>query len=289
MANLEQIIANKSAQDSQWKAQQQAERENVTEMQDCGIELIATDPDQFLRYLTMQGDNPTYSAGNIAIAMVGLPEGSTVFGTAERWQSLHRSIIGEEKGRGVKIFARDQKTRQYILSDAYDVSQTQGAELKQTVFRDGSKEMASALETLLNYSKVPAVVDKNLGEPAYYDEEKKELAINPDFSDSEAFASIAAEVALTRFHNKGYNPDYSWNKYELDAQSVAYILCRRFGVEPKTPNMERLAERFEGMTPDECRSVLDGIQDMSKQIGRGIEKSLEEKQRSRSNVRRPAR
>lgn len=288
MANLEQIIANKSAQDSQWKAQQQAERESVTEMQDCGIELIASDPDQFMRYLTMQGDNPTYSAGNIAIAMVGLPD-ATIIGTAERWQSLHRSVITEEKDSGVKIFARDQKTRQYILSDAYDVSQTHGAELKQTVFQDGSKEMASALETLLNYSKVPAVVDKDLDEPAYYDEEKSELAINPGFSDTEAFASIAAEVALTRFHNKGFNPDYRWDKYELDAQSVAYILCRRFGIDPETPKLERLAERFDGMTKDEARAVLDNIQDMSKQIGRGIEKGMEEKQRSRSNVRRPAR
>lgn len=288
MANLEQIIANKSAQDSQWKAQQQAERENITEMQDCGIELIASDPDQFMRYLTMQGDNPTYSAGNIAIAMVGLPD-ATVIGTAERWQILHRSVIADEKGSGVKIFARDPKTRQYIHSDIYDISQTQGADLKHTVFQDGSKEITSALETLLNYSKVPAVVDKELDEPAYYDEEKKELAINPDFSDSEAFASIAAEVALTRFHNKGFNSDYRWDKYELDAQSVAYILCRRFGIEPQTPKLERLTERFDGMTKDEARAVLDNIQDMSKQIGRGIEKGLEEKQRSRSNVRRPAR
>lgn len=288
MANLEQIIANKSAQDSQWKAQQQAERENITEMQDCGIELIASDPDQFMRYLTMQGDNPTYSAGNIAIAMVGLPD-ATVIGTAERWQILHRSVIADEKGSGVKIFARDPKTRQYIHSDIYDISQTQGADLKHTVFQDGSKKITSALETLLNYSKVPAVVDKELDEPAYYDEEKKELAINPDFSDSEAFASIAAEVALTRFHNKGFNSDYRWDKYELDAQSVAYILCRRFGIEPQTPKLERLTERFDGMTKDEARAVLDNIQDMSKQIGRGIEKGLEEKQRSRSNVRRPAR
>lgn len=32
MANLEQIIANKNASDTQWQHQQQAERENVTEI-----------------------------------------------------------------------------------------------------------------------------------------------------------------------------------------------------------------------------------------------------------------
>lgn len=287
MANLEAIIASKAARDTKWQAQQQIERENVTAMQDAGVEFITTDSDGYIRYLTMQGDNPTYSAGNVAIALMGLPDGATVFGTAERWKTLHRTV--KEGDTGVKIFARDQRTNQYTLAEAYDVSQTQGQEVKKTVFRDGSKEMETALATLLNYSKAAPVTDKGLDAPAYFDEERKELAINPDYPDSEAFASIAAEVALTRFHDKGYNRDYSWARYELDAQSVAYILCRRFGIEPKAPNMERLAERFEGMTPEEARKVLDGIQDMSKQIGRSIERSLEEQKRSRTAVRRPAR
>lgn len=267
MANLEDIIASKTARDSEWQTQQQAERENVT---------------------TMQGDNPTYSAGNVAIAMVGL-ECATMFGTRDRWMTLHRTVREEEQDHGVKIFARDQKTQQYALADAYDISQTQGQEIKRTIFQDGSEEMSSALATLLNFSKAKPVIDKTLDAPAFFDEGKRELAINPDYPDGEAFASIASEVALTRFDNKGMNRNYSWGRYELDAQSVSFILCRRFGIETKAPNMERLSERFEGMSPQDCRSVLDEIQDMSKQIGRSIEKSLEEKQRSRTAVRRPSR
>lgn len=286
MANLEKIIASKAARDTEWQTQQQMERENVTAMQDFGVETITTDPDSYIRYLSMQGDNPTYSAGNVAIALVGL-KGATVIGTAERWQSLRRTV--KEGETGVKIFARSQQTKQYVLADAYDVSQTQGPEMKQTMLREGSGEMETALSTLLNYSKVPVAVDKNLDAPAYYDEEKHELAINPDYPDGEAFASIAAEVALTRFHDKGRNPNYSWARYELDAQSVSYILCRRFGIAPQAPNMERLAERFEGMSPQEARGVLDNIQDMSKQIGRSIGRGLEEQSRSRSAQRRPSR
>jgi len=287
MADLEAIIASKTARDTKWQTQQQAERDNVTAMQEAGIEAITTDPDGYIRYLNMQGDNPTYSSGNVAIAMVGLPEGTTLFGTAERWRALHRSIKAGEVG--VKIFARDQRTKQRILVDVYDVSQTQGREVKQTIFRDSSKEMESALGTLLNYSKATPVTDKDLDAPAYYDEEREELAINPDYPDGEAFASIAAEVALTRFHDKGYNRNYSWERYELDAQSVAYILCRRFGIRPQVPNLERLAERFEGMDPQEAREVLDGIQDMSRQIGYAIEKGLGERHRDRAPVRRSVR
>lgn len=289
MANLEEIIAAKAASDSQWKNQHQADRQAVTEMQDCGIELIVTDPAQYIRYLTMQGDNPAYSAGNVAIVLAGM-EKATVFGTRDRWQSLGRTVLAEEQDHGVKIFARDARTKAYSLTDAYDVSQTQGKDLKHRALREDSAEMSSALQTLLNYSKAEPTVDRALDTPAFFDEDKRELAINPNYTDPEAFASIAAEVALTRYHDKGYNRDYSWARYELDAQSVSYILCRRYGVEPKQPNLERLGERFAGMDMDECKSVLDKIQDMSKQIGRSIDLNIEaERRRSRTTERRPVR
>ena len=289
MANLEEIIAAKAASDSQWKNQHQADRQAVTEMQDCGIELIVTDPAQYIRYLTMQGDNPAYSAGNVAIVLAGM-EKATVFGTRDRWQSLGRTVLPEEQDHGVKIFARDARTKAYSLTDAYDVSQTQGKDLKHRALREDSAEMSSALQTLLNYSKAEPAVDRSLDAPAFFDEDKRELAINPNYTDPEAFASIAAEVALTRYHDKGYNRDYSWARYELDAQSVSYILCRRYGVEPKQPNLERLGERFAGMDMDECKSVLDKIQDMSKQIGRSIDLNIEaERRRSRTTERRPVR
>lgn len=289
MANLEEIIATKHETDSQWKTQQQADRDAVTEMQDRGMEMIVSDPSQYIRYLTMQGDNPTYSAGNVAIVLAGM-EGATVFGTRDRWQTLGRSVMAEEQGCGVKIFARDARTKAYALTDAYDVSQTQGKDVKHKTLRENSMEMTSALKTLLNYSKAEPAVDRDMDAPAFFDEEKKELAINPNYLDQEAFAAIAAEVALTRYHDKGYNPDYSWSRYELDAQSVSYILCRRYGIEPKMPNMERLPERFGGMTLDECKSVLDKIQDMSKQIGRSIDLNIEaEKRKSRTVERRPVR
>lgn len=289
MANLEEIISSKNASDTQWKTQQQADRDSVTEMQDQGIEMIVSDPDQYIRYLTMQGDNPTYSAGNVAIVLAGMKD-ATIFGTRDRWQTLGRTVMMDEQDQGVKIFARDARTKAYALADAYDISQTQGRDLKQKVLREDTPDMATALKTLLNYSKAEPVVDKEMDAAAFFDEEKRELAVNPDFSDQEAFASIAAEVALTRFHDKGYNREYSWARYELDAQSVSYILCRRYGIEPVQPNMERLRERFAGMSTDECRTVLDNIQNMGKRIGRSIDMNIEaERRKSRTAERRPVR
>jgi len=289
MANLEQIITKKAEQDAQWKEQQQADRENTTAMQDAGIMQITSNPEAYARYLDMQGDNLTYSVGNIALVMVAQPT-ATVFGTRDRWRSLNRSVIGDEMNNGVKIFAKGPMGRGYTLTDAYDVTQTQGRDLRRPVLREGSKEMAAALTTVLNYSVAPVVADKNMEVPAYYDPGSMELSVNPDFPDHEAFAAIVAEVAQSRYHAKGANRVYNRDECRLDAQSVSYILCRRFGIEQPMPDMSRLPELYDGWDTQERKQALDGIQDLSKKMGRSIDKNLEmDKQRGRTPPRRPTR
>ena len=82
-----------------WQAQRQADRENTNAMQDAGIIQITSDPETYLRYLNCQADNPSYSAGNVALVMVQ-DQGATVFGTKDRWKSLMRSVVPtEEKER----------------------------------------------------------------------------------------------------------------------------------------------------------------------------------------------
>lgn len=289
MANLEQLISRKAEVDTQWKEQRQAERENAVAMQDAGVVEITSSPEAYARYLTLQGDNPTYSAGNVALVMVGLPE-ATIFGTADRWKSVNRSVLDTEKNKGVQIFARSTFGKGYNLAAAYDISQTQGRELKQVMLKDDSKEMETALSTVLNYSVVPVVTDKELPVPAFYDSKNMELAINPAYSDSEAFSAIAAEVAHSRFHAKGAYPGYDRAECDLDAQSISYILCRRFGVERELPDMNTLEALYEGWEPQERRQALDNIQAMSKQIGGSIERGLTaEKQRNRAPIHRPVR
>lgn len=289
MANLEQIVSRKTENDTKWKEQQQAERENTVAMQDAGVMEITSSPEMYARYLEMQGDNPAYSAGNIALVMFSQPD-ATIFGTRDRWKSLNRSVIEAEKNKGTKIFARSPMGRGYTLSDAYDITQTQGREIKRTVLKNDTKEMETALTTVLNYAVVPVVIDKDLTIPAYYDQNSMELAINPEFPDGEAFAAIAAEVAHSRLHGKGAFPGYDRGECDLDAQSISYILCRRFGVERPMPDLSHLPELYEGWEAQERRHALDNIQDVSKKFGRSIEKGLEaDKQRGRATIHRPAR
>lgn len=289
MANLENIINQKTESDAQWKEARQAERENAVALQDAGVTEITSNPEAYAKYLEMQGDNPTYSVGNVALVMFENPE-ATQFGTRERWKMLGRTVADVEKDSGVKIFARAVfPNKGYTLTDVYDVKQTQGRAVKETHLHDGGKEMEIALTTLLNYTVVPVVVDKALDGPALYDKEKQTLVINPEYSDSASFAAIAGEVAHSRFHAKGANHGYDRAECELDAQSVSYILCRRFGIDRELPDVSAVAALYEGWEPQERRQALDCVQDMSKQIGGSIERSFPSQQRNPTPTRRPTR
>ena len=105
IANLGSIINEKNQSTELWQAQRQADRENTIAMQDAGIVQITSDPDAYLRYLNCQADNPSYSAGNVALVMVQ-DQGATIFGTKEPSKSLMRSVSTTEEKNGVKIFTR---------------------------------------------------------------------------------------------------------------------------------------------------------------------------------------
>lgn len=50
MANLEAIVSKKTENDTQWKARQQADRENLMALQDAGVLEITSSAEAYTRY-----------------------------------------------------------------------------------------------------------------------------------------------------------------------------------------------------------------------------------------------
>lgn len=217
------------------------------------------------------------------------PEGSTIFFTHERWKPQGRSVLDDQQDKGSKIFVKTPSGRGYTLADAFDISQTQGRPIQTPHLHDDTPEMEAALSALLRFAPVQMIVNDDLSTPAYYDQHHMLLAVNPNFSDSEAFGAIAAEIAQAKYHDRGFNRAYSREECELSAQSVAYILCRRFGISREQPDLSKLPERFQGWPAQDRQNVLNGIQDLSKRIGRAIEKSIAPPQRAAPAVHHDAR
>lgn len=279
MANLGKLVSDKSTADAKWREERQADKEAASALRDASVTQITDDPEKFARYLTMQGDNPSYSAGNVVLVMIQLPEAAVVH-TRSHWRDLGRFVLDQELKNGASIFTRSASGRSYNLSDVFDIAQTQGRELWTPQLKDDTREMEAALSALLNFAPVQVAVDEKLSVSALYDPRKMTLAINPNCSDSQAFAAIAAGIAQARFHDRGRNPGYSRESCELSAQSVSYILCRRFGIQRELPDLTGLAERYQGWNAQDRLNVLKGIQGMSRQIGGSIEKTIAPPQRA---------
>ena len=258
-------------------------------MQDAGILEIVSSPEMYARYLEVQWDNLYYSPGNIALAMFQAPN-VTQFGTQDKWKTMGRSVKDTELGNSFQIFSRASFGKGYVLAPAYDISQTYGRDVKTAVLENNSPEMEKALDTVLNYAVVPVVIDTSIDCPAYYDGAKLELAVDPNYPDDEAFAAIAAEVAHSRMHAKGVNSYYSRDECSLDAQSVSYLLCRKFGVPQDSPDLSRLGELYRGWTSQEARQALSTVQDLGKKMANSIDRNIAPPEHTRgSHMRRPER
>lgn len=75
---------------------------------------------------------------------------------------------------------------------------------------------------------------------------------------------------------------YSRDDYELDAQSVGCMICRRFGVPCEAPNTSNLAALYDGFEASDRKNALGQIQGMAQKIGGSIERAISPQTRTRS-------
>ncbi|MCI6362891.1 hypothetical protein [Intestinimonas butyriciproducens] len=294
MADIRGLLASKRASDKQWQEQRQAERENIDTMRDAGITDVTSTPAAYLSYLDLQAVNPDYSAGNVVLAMYQLPsvmDEPAQIGTAERWQGLGRSVIPAERGHGAKIFVRpkDPKRRGYDIGEAFTLDQTQGRTLREFRLAEDTHQMEKALATLMNYApggSIRAVEGQEA--PAVYDERNMEITIDPDAPEGELFAALAVELVHARAHNQGRNPYYRREDTQLDAESVSYLLCKRFGIDREPPDAAQVSSAFLDWSTEDRAEALKAVQETAKKIGGNIERSIEPPGRDRGRSYAPA-
>lgn len=285
MANISEIIKNKTARDEARTTELRAERESLSYMRDAALEDITTAPDRYRQYLTLQADNIQCSVGNVALTMTQMPE-ATKIGSADFWRSQGRHVLDEAMNDGAKVFVppRNKSRRGYFMGSYYDVSQTGGRPMKGPApLADGTPRMAAALEALMDQSPVAMAENNEIDAPAYYDPASLTLYINPERSDTEVFAALATEIAHARAHDRGYNKGYKREIYKLDSESVGYMVCRRFGVECQPPEAHLVSALYDGYEPSNRGEALEQLRGAARSIGDGIDRKLNPRQQERSS------
>ena len=288
MPSISDIIKNKTARDQARTEQLQTDREMISAMRDGALNLITSSPEHFQEYLDLQADNIRCSVGNVALSMSPL-QGATRIGPTDYWHTLGRYGRDDAINAGAKVFVppRNKQYRGYFMGNYYDVSQTTGKPLPQQMpLTDKDPRMGTALAALMDQSPVTVAESKDIDAPARYDPDRLTIFINPDHSATAVFTALAAEIALARAHDRGYNQGFTRETYALDAQSVGYMVCRRFGVECPPPELAaHVAGFYEGYPASSRGEALESVRDTSRKIGDGVEQTISPRQQERGGNR----
>ena len=287
MPSISEILQSKAEIKQARTEDMKAEREKLSVMRSGALQSVTQKPELYEQYLVLQANNIGCSAGNIALTMFQM-QNPTKLGTTDYWHDQNRYVKDKEMEKGAMVFVppRDPSRRGYFMGKYYDVSQTDGKPLRETPpLEDGSDRMAAAFAALLDTSPVECVENKDLDAAARYNEHECVIEINSSRSTAEVFAALATEITYARDHERGYNRDFSRDDLKLNAESIAFMVCQRFGVECPLPDAKAAPQYYAYYEPDECGKELDGLRQTARNMGDAVERAITPRQQERGNSR----
>ena len=116
--SISDLIKSKSVSDQARVESLRAERGNLSDLRDAALEEITTRPELYQKFLDLQADNISCSAGNVALTMFQM-DGATKIGTISFWHEQGRYVREESMKDGAKVFvpARNSQRRGYLMGD----------------------------------------------------------------------------------------------------------------------------------------------------------------------------
>lgn len=247
-------------------------------------ELIAAGKsEEFVEYLRFAARFHRYSWSNQVLIAWQAPEARFVAGF-HAWKKMGRNV--KKGGKSIKILApklvndydsppqKDGKPAKKLIGflgvSVFDDSQTEGDPLPEapdfTVHGGGEAER-ELLGRLIEASPVPVRWEEGSGHSAHGWTDGKSVTLVREHCDAQpahAVRAMAHEWAHVDLHFGADRKDYSREQRELEADSVAFIVCEHFGINAA----EGVQIYLHGWcaTPEALKASLGRIQRTAKAI-----------------------
>lgn len=195
--------------------------------------------DELKRFLDAVSTFHRYSYGNCLLIVNQRPTATLVAGF-HAWRKRGRTVKKGE--RGICILApmlrRDDddeegetKVRGYRAVHVFDIEQTEGCELPELNRVSGdADDLFVQLATATGSLGVDIVIEDDLG-GADGVSRGGEVAILRELSPAAKFATLAHELAHELLHKRKTHEGFPKRVKELEAESVAYVVCRWAGLD----------------------------------------------------------
>lgn len=254
---------------------------------DLGEALAAGRSDKLQSYLTTMGRFHQYSWGNVLLILTQRPDATHVAGF-NKWKELGRFVrkgehgivilapvmrrvgdIVEQKEDGTE---ESKPLRQMVNVKpvyVFDVSQTDGKELPEFSKVAGDPaENVSSIKRFIAGKNIEVEYVGNLGGALGISSGGKIRCLN-GLSPAEEFHTLAHELAHELLHRGERRQETTKRVRELEAESVAFVVCSAIGLEAKAASTDYI-HLFQG-SKDRLAESLHFIRAVASEILVGIE------------------
>ena len=172
--------------------------------------------------------------------------------------------------------------RAFKVVKTFDLAQTDGKELPMI----GPNELVGSidgypklLQALQEISPVPVSFELiDGGAKGYYSLENKSIVIQDGMSEVQTIKTLLHEMAHQKLHDKDTVPeakDITRNGKEVEAESVAYVVCQHYGINTSDYSFSYVAGWSEGKETPELKASLDKIRQTASEFIYQIDQRME--------------
>lgn len=263
---------------------------------DTGLATINTNED-WIHFLSFQAQFYNYSFGNAMLIYIQRPDATYVKGY-KAWNQIGRHVVKGAKGIGIlcpcirkiEVIKEPLDTNVYNDKEAekeikkvisgfrmgyvYDLSDTAGDDSQLPVLVTGllssTDEEKALYESLILYvSKEYCVQECDCGSSkGSYNLETHVISINNKIEYRQKIKTLLHEYSHALDFKMHPNDDIPRNKRELIAESTAFVVCLRLGVDTSSYSFSYLKSWLK--EPDELKEIADSVQKISYEIINGL-------------------
>ena len=285
----------------------------ITDKLEQGIQELF-ESERYKEYLTTMSKFYRYSFNNTLLIAMQKPEATLIAGYTAWQRNFDRHVIKGEKGIKILAPAPykaqeerekiDPATQKPVLDadgkpvtetvevmrpafkvvSVFDVSQTDGKELPDIAVDEltGSVEnYAAFFEALKQESPVPiSFEDIPGGAKGYFSHAENRIAIQEGMSEIQTVKTAIHEIAHAKLH--AINPDEKVapeerkdrHTKEVEAESVAYTVCQRYGIETSDYSFGYIAGWSSDKDTKELKGSLETIRSTAAEMIESIDAKL---------------
>ncbi len=241
--------------------------------------------ERYKRYLEVMMKFHDYSIANTLMIFAQMPSAKRVAGY-NTWKQVGRQVMKGEKS--IKIFApcfkkekdeltgEEKKVLSYFrLTSVFDVSQTEGEELPSLCDElTGSVENFKTLIEALKKQTTATIEFGETGEAfGYYSRDGHKIVVKEGISEIHTIKTMIHEIAHSLLH-KDENNETSIDMKELQAESVAFMVCYALGIDTSEYSFEYVGA-WSGKHFKEAKPFLEEAKATAIKIIEGVQKEFE--------------